>query len=203
FEETYLADQALLDEIELVERLGAGLKEHGASAAAPTRAQTWLRALASPQLAAAASVLLVVSLGISGVLYRENSSLRQSQGGIASGVVRMLPVESLRGASAVDVEAPAPDEIAVLLVDPGVGQHDVYSVVVSRREDRGATVIWAADGLVAQFQDQIAIGMSGRLLTPGEYEIVVEGRANDWPSSRASEAVQRLHVRIVPKAAQR
>jgi hypothetical protein len=205
FEEAYLADQELLDELELVERLGDGLKRHGTSAAlAPRRSAPWLRTLASPQLAAAASILFVVSLVFTGALYRENLSLRQGQGLTANGgVTRLLPIVGVRGASGIEVEAPGPNEAAVLLVDPGATSHDVYRAVVSRRTEHGATPVWTVDGLTVGYEDQVAVGMPGKLLTPGEYEIVVEGRMKDWPASRASEVAQRLAFKIIPKAAQR
>jgi hypothetical protein len=201
FEETYLGDQELLDELELVERLGGGLKRLEADGGLRAQRRTGrLRFLASPQLAAAASVLLVVSLVFSAALYRDNVSLRQTlvAGG---GVTRLLPVVRVRGAGDIPIQAPNADEQAVLLVDPGVTSYDTYRVVVSRRESERSTAIWARDGLVAEYEDSIAIGMPGRLLTPGEYTITIEGRMKDWPAARASEPVEQVPVKIVPRAA--
>jgi len=91
----------------------------------------------------------------------------------------------------------------VLLVDPGAAPHDVYRAVVSRREPQGTAAIWTAEGLTVGYEDQLAILVPGRLLVPGNYEILVEGRMKDWPVARGSEVVQRLAVKIVPRAAQR
>src|SRR5262245_66509912 len=78
FEEAYLADQELLDEIELVERLGDGLKRLKASGgiAAPRAAGRLRVFFASPQFAEAASVMLVVRIVFSSVMYRVYRDIR-------------------------------------------------------------------------------------------------------------------------------
>src|SRR5215471_16268862 len=185
FEETYLGDQELLDELELVERLRGGLKQLKTRGELATRRKTqWFQTLASPQLAAAASILLVVSLVFSAALYRDNRNLRQLTAN--GGVARLLPLVSVRGSPEIPIEAPDPNELAVLLVDPGVARYDSYRVVVSRRENQSSTAIFTHDGLTPGYEDQLAITMPGRLLTQGNYEVVVEGRMNDWPPSRSS-----------------
>src|SRR5262245_50835352 len=210
FEEAYLADQELLDEIELVERLGDGLKRVKASGgiAAPRAAGRLRVFFASPQFAAAASVLLVVSLVFSGAMYRENQSLRPGGGLVAGGggtrvlpliaaTARVLPLIPVRGGPEIVVEAPDASELTVLLVDPGFTPHDRYSAVISRRGDATPVQVWASDNLVVSYEDQLAIAVPGQLLTPGSYTIDISGRMNDWPAARASEAVQQLVVKVV------
>lgn len=200
FEETYVGDPDLVEEIELVERLRQGVKDVGAATIKPQPARrAWLSALGSPQWAAAASVLLVVSLVLSGTLYRENLNLRQGDGLLVSATTatRFFQVVTVRGGESESVyDAPGADDLAIMLVDPGLTAHDTYRAVVSRRSDDGSTTeIWRADR-PPQFQDQLAISMPGRLLTPGEYEIRITGRMNDWPADRPSEEVGRNVVRI-------
>jgi hypothetical protein len=196
FEEAYVGDPDLLDEIELVERLGEGIKDLGRS---PIKRHSaggaWLRPLASPQWAAAASVLLVVTLVLSGTLYRENENLRGLLAGSPT-TTRLLPVITVRGDPESVLEAPCETDWAVLLVDPGFTAHDTYRAVVSRRSEQGSTEIWSAAGLTPDYQDQLALGMQGRLLTPGEYDIEITGRMRDWPPERASEPVTSNRVRI-------
>jgi hypothetical protein len=204
FEEAYLSNQDLLDEIELVERLQDGLKKLKASGGVAPRTGTWLRAFATPQYAAAASMLFAVSLLVSGALYVQNLALRQGQSLVANGgITRILPLVSVRGAGEIVVEAPDASEIAVLLVDPGVTRHDSYRVVVSRRAGGAASELWARDGLVADYEEQIAITLPSRLLTPGDYEIAIAGRMKDWPAGRGPEPVEQLTVKVVARAAQR
>ena len=93
------------------------------------------------------------------------------------------------------LEAPSENDWVVLLVDPGFMPHDSYRAVLSRRSERGLAAIWSADGLMPEYQDQLAIGMPGSLLPPGEYELELTGRMNDWPAER-SEPVSRTAIRI-------
>jgi hypothetical protein len=196
FEELYLGDPDLLDEIELVERLGRGLRDVGATGDIPrSHRGSWLHAPLSKQWAAAASLLVVVSLAVSGALYRENLSLRQGQALTAGLPTRILPIITVRGDPATVLEAPSENEWVVLLVDPGFMPHDSYRAVLSRRSQSGLAEIWSAEGLTPEYQDQLAIGMRGSLLTPGEYELELLGRMNDWPAER-SEPISRTSIRI-------
>lgn len=197
FEEAYLADPGLLDELELTERLGSGFKDLGARGAIGSSGGSgrWVRIFSSPQYAAAASVLLAAALVVSGTLYRENLGLRQWEG-IAAGsaVTRIVPVFAVRSDDASLVAAPADDEWTVLEVDPGV-DYDSYRVVVTRLGDQGAEELYRRDGLTPH-QDVLAIGMWGRLLTPGDYEIAIDARMNDWPQARGFEPISRIPVRV-------
>ena len=195
FEELYLGDPDLLDEIELVERLGRGLKDVGATGGIQrSQRRAWLSAPLSKQWAAAASLLVVVSLAVSGALYRENLTLRQGQL-TAAMPTRLLPIITVRGDPTTVLEAPSENEWVVLLVDPGFMPHDSYRAVLSRRSENGLAEIWSADGLTPEYQDQLAIGMRGSLLAPGEYELELLGRMNDWPAERA-QPISRTAIRI-------
>jgi hypothetical protein len=141
-------------------------------------------------------LLLVVSLAVSAALYRENLSLRQQgQGLVANMSTRLLPVLTVRGAPEIVLEAPGANDWAVLLIDTGFTAYDSYRGVVSRRLDERRSEVWSADGLRPEYQDQLALGMPGSLLEPGEYEIEITGRMNDWPPER-SEPVSRTALRV-------
>jgi hypothetical protein len=204
FEEAYVGDPELLAELELADRLRQGVKELGAGGELKRRPLGGSRFSApfSRAWAAAASVLVVVSLAISAGLYRDNASLRQDLETVADVEVRLLPLMTLRGAPESEIEAPREDELAVLLVDPGFTSYDVYRAVVSRRSDQSSAEIWAVEGLRPEFQDQLVVEMPGRLLPPGRYEIEVTGRMNDWPADRA-ETVNRTAISVVAASDQR
>jgi len=199
FEEAYVGDPDLLAELELVERLRKGVKDLGAAGGIERRSsrKTLFNAPLAKHWAAAASVLLVVSLAVSGGLYRENLSLRQGSGLTAGTNTRLLPVLTLRGAPEAELEAPGADDWAVLLVDPGPTPYDSYRVVVARISGENSVAIWSIDGLEPEYQDQLVIGLPGRLLPPDRYEIVITGRMSDWPVER-SEPANRTALRIVP-----
>lgn len=198
-EEAYLADPDLLAELETTERLRAGIKDLGARGelGRVRGAPRWLRALASPQYAAAASVLLAVALALSGTLYRDNVELRQQQVMTTATAMSMIPLENVRGAAAIEITAPAENEMAGLLVDAGADGYDSYRVVILRRGEAAPEEIASAAGLSPDFQSQLAVAVPGRLLTPGLYEIEVEGRMSDWPADRDSAPVSRMLVRFV------
>ncbi len=198
FEEAYLGDPELLDEIELAERLRDGVKELGAAGGIERLSprKTWFNAPFARQWAAAASVLLVVSLAVSGGLCREKLTLRPGSGLVAGMNTRLLPVVTLRGDPETELEAPGADAWAVLLVDPGFTPYDSYRAVVARVSGDDSVAIWSVDGLETEYQDQLAIGLPGRLLPPDRYEIVITGRLNDWAPER-SEQVSRTALRVV------
>jgi len=198
FEEAYIGDPKLLDEIELVERLQKGIQDLGEAGGIQRPLVQGKRSglLFGRQWAMAASLLFVVSLAVTGGLYRENAALREGQILSAGVNTRLLPVLTLRGDPETTLEAPAEDDWAVLLVDPGFTQHDSYRAVVTRISAQQSAEVWSVGGLEPEYQDQLAIGLPGRLLMPGQYEIAITGRMNDWPADRA-EPVSQIPLRIV------
>lgn len=201
FEEAYLADPELLGEIDLVERLQQGLKTYATS---PGRrplgstAPAWLRIMTSPQYAAAASVLLVLSIVSSGALYRENLSLRSVP---ASTVVatRTVPLLTLRGDRGnVVPAAERADVLTVLALDPGALEYDRYRATIRRTGPGDAQVIADIDGLTIGYFQTVDVGISAGTLTAGNYDVELAGRMDDWGSDRADELVD--HIRFTIEA---
>lgn len=199
FEEAYLGDPELLDQVQAAERLREGIKElDGAGrlerARPPARWRQWL---ASPQYAVAASVLLAVSLGFSTVLYRDNGRLRETTFSSPSPLTRLIPLVSTRGASQNTIPAPSADEWIVFQLDAGVTRYESYRAALVRRADEGSSEIWSNSNLTP-VRDEIAVGLPGRSLRPGEYEVRLEGRAGDGAADRFEE-VSRTLFTIVPR----
>jgi hypothetical protein len=202
FEEAYLGDPELLNELEAAERLRQGIEDLGAAGELERRPSGGSRFSVpfSKPWAAAASLVAVIGLAVSAGLYRDNATLRQELAAVANVDVRLMPVMTLRGAPESEIEAPSEAGLAVLLVDPGVTSFESYRAVLSAAQ--GGAEIWSADGLRPEFQDQLVIAVPGRLLPPGRYEIVVTARMNDWPADR-SEPVTRTAIRVVAPSAER
>jgi hypothetical protein len=200
FEEAYLEDTELLEELHAAERLREGLRElDTAGRLERSRPRPrWLRAVASPQYAAAASVLLVVTLAFSTVLYRENRELRQQDFAANTAITHLIPLESVRGGATRSTPEPAANEWIVLLVDGGPASYDVYRAAVIRRQDGAAEEVWSGTGLMPTLGGAVAIGLPGRLLRPGDYEVRVEGRMADWPRDRFEQATT-LSLTITPR----
>lgn len=189
FEEAYLGDPEILDQLQTAERLRAGLKDlNGAGRLERLRpAAPWRQWLKSPQYAAAASVLLAVSLGFSTMLYRENRDLRGEGGLSASPITRIVALETVRGGAASEIPAPAQDELTSLLLDAGTVAYDTYRATLTRLDDERPEPIFSRDDLVPQLGSSIVVSVAGRSFPSGQYEARLEGRMDDWPAGRFEE----------------
>lgn len=198
FEEAYLADPELLDEVKLVERLEQGMKAAAAAGRAAGGPSTGKSGLGSGVYAAAASVLLAISLAFSAVLYRENLSLRRADAGIAGAAgAPLIPLFATRGGP---VTMPAPDaaDFRTFLLDPAPAEFDEYAVAVSRVSPGAPEPVARVEGLEPSYEELVSVLLPGRLLTPGSYELALEGRMRDWPPERY-EQVSRIRLDVEPR----
>lgn len=170
FEEFYLSDQETLAELELADKLEAGLKDAAERGrlAKPSRQDWFVRAVTSPQWAAAASVLLVLSLSYTGMLQRQLGSTPD----VAA--PQLVPLIATRSATPATVISNVSDGWVVLLVDPGFEPYSDYRAAVL---DRDGETIWVAVGLRPGYEDYLAVGVDGSILDPGRYDLVVHGRS--------------------------
>jgi hypothetical protein len=174
FEEAYLGDPELVEELALTEKLRKGFKAAD-SAQAARRRPAWLSALGSVPYAAAATVLLALSLTYSGALLVENRGLRDPA------PTRLVPLVAVRGDAAPNrIDAPAAGEWIVLMLDAGFTEYDEYRATVAREGANPAEPVALRQGLgrmqTAGYEDQVSLGLPGSLLAPGRYEITLEGR---------------------------
>ena len=202
FEQYLLTDPDLVAEVEQAERtlqredaqLRSGLQDLDAQGAFPARRPPGrlMTAIASPQYALAATVLLALSIGFSGMLYQEN----RSRDGFGIESTRLVPVVATRGegapATLISVENSA--ELIVLLIDPGFELYDDYRAVVTKLNNGGGTRVLELANLQPGYEDLLAVGMPGHLLEPGDYEVNVEARQRDEGFSEIS----RLSFRVLP-----
>lgn len=196
FEEAYLSDPALLEQVELAERLQQGMVDLDRAEGIRRRGMaSWTTWLSSPRYAAAASLLLVVSLVFSVAVYRENLSLRGTAGSLVSSPqARLEPLLSVRGAGGNSIEAPAADELVVLLIDPGFFDYESFEVTVARLLPDSFEVVWEAEGLEPGYQDYLAVTVPGDRLLPGDYEVTVAG----IDALGAMEIVSRVPMTVEP-----
>lgn len=193
FEEAYLSDPALLDELQLTDRLREGIRDAAAAgelgepasaATASARASRWRATFGSVPYAAAATVLLGVSLVFSAALLVENRGLEQASGPESRAApTRLLPLVSVRGDAANRLEAPPAGEWAVLLVDAGFTDYDDYRATLTR--SAGGEVA-ALEGLSPSYDGRVGLGVPGSALTPGDYELRLEGRSGDGEFEQVS-----------------
>ena len=185
FEELYLADAQLLEELKLAERLRQGFKDldAGGQADAPRGGRPrggWSQLLASPRYATAASVIAAVGLLSSSLLYWQNRDLREGAAGaplVAASSTRLLPLLSVRGSNNVNVvDAPAADEWTVLLLDAGFTDYDDYRAILYRRSGDVSEEILRLEGMTPTYEGLLALGLAGAQLPPGDYEVELSGR---------------------------
>jgi hypothetical protein len=187
FEEAYLSDSALLEELELATRLREGVRDAGAARppVAPRQRSRWLAVAGSPGYGLAASLVAAVGLAAAGALYVENGSLKSGGSpSVAASAMRVLPLISVRGSSAANViPVPRADEWTALLLDTGFSDYDRYRAVLLRRSD-GVELV-RVDDLLSTYEGFVALGLPASAVVPGEYEIRLEGGRRDWPAERA------------------
>ena len=171
FEEFYLADQETLAELELAEKLQLGLRDCASQGLLEAEESPgWFRrALTSPQWAAAASVLLVISVGYSGFLQTQ----LQSDTPVAG--TQLIPLITTRGSEAAQVAPADPGTWVVLLVDPGFEPYDAYRATIV--DSGSGEVVWDVAGLQPGYEDLLAVGVAGSVLQPGQYALSVEARS--------------------------
>ena len=174
FEEYFLSCPETLDELELTEKLREGLA-NAATAADRWRPGFVTRLLYSPQYAAAASVLLAVSLiATGGLLFEKFSDAGSGMSGNFSNQVYVL--ETVRGttddpgANLVFIGRAASP--IVLIVYPEFGEYDQYRATVHPIGDEAT--LWLAQSIRSE-SDALAIILPGDLVTPGDYRVRVHG----------------------------
>ena len=200
FEEAYLGDAELLEQLQTAERLRDGMKELDAAGRLERSRspQRWQTMLAAPRYAAAASVLLAVSLAFSTVLYRENRNLREGAFPTTAAITRFVAIDAVRGANTVTIREPEDDEWTALLLDAGPTEYDTYRGALARRLGEQSEVIWTRADLTPELGGTIVIGVPGRFLRPGSYDVRLEGRMNDWSAERFEE-IARMDLAVTAR----
>lgn len=175
--------QETLDDLELTAKLRQGIAD---VATAEDRWQPGFvsRMLHLPQYAAAASMLLAVSLVTSGVLLwdREAFSPRPRVAGMD-----VYTLEVMRGAaddpSANTVYLGESNTPIVLLIYPELGDYERYRAAIYPL--KGKTVIWEDEIYLGT--DALALVVPSAVLPPGDYRVRIEGLAPDGESAPLNE----------------
>jgi hypothetical protein len=195
FEEAYLADPELLEELEAAERLRTGLQDlHGGAAGGVPRRSRWVELMSSPRYGIAASLVAVVALASATALYVQGRGSQPGSSFTANAATRLLPLVSVRGAdNPNEIAVPAPGEWTVLLLDPGFGNYDTYRAVLASVDGQE---LLRLDGLTPTYEELLAVGMPGAVLAPGEYEIRVFGGRRDWPAAQELDELSRTPLTV-------
>lgn len=192
FEEQFLSSAELLDELEAAERLGQGLHDVTAleNAHVAKKAPKTVSLLQSPYYAVAASFLLLISLGVSSSLLQKNATLSEMDSGWAV-PTEIIPLVSVRGVAGSELNTlslgDAPKRF-VMMLDPGFEPYSHYRATVYRLDPaEEPAVLWQVDGMLPGYEDMLALGMPSSVLSPGDFEIQLEGWQDEWPADHGFE----------------
>jgi hypothetical protein len=193
FEERFLASEKLLNELEVAERLQQGLQTvaaidkaggKGVSRNAAGATAGVMSLFNSPKYAIAASFLLLVSLGVSSHLMRQNSLLEVTGPAPVSQIVELVSVRGLAGDPVNVLELH--DGVAgfTLMLDPGFEPYTRHRATVMHLLENGsAELVWQVDGLKPGFEEgyeeMLALNLPGSVLDKGIYEVRLEGFTED------------------------
>jgi hypothetical protein len=197
FEEAYIGDPELFQELKTASLLRRGLELHDADESGEQRPSSMPRAAGAPRYAIAASLVAGIALATSTYLFVENGALRDETVGIGmTAGARVVPLLAVRGGDPNSIEAIAANDWTVLLVDPGFAPYESYGATLVRGSGGTVAELLRVDGLTPSYEGQLGVVVPSRLLTPGQYEVVLTGRMRDWPEQRASDELGRTALTV-------
>lgn len=187
FEERCLWCSDTLQELEVAERLREGLRDVATPADTVAERGLLARWLLSPQWAAAASVMLVVSLATTGWLLTQT---HDPDAALATTQVYSIEMTRSGETLPVVVRIGPDDRWVVLLVYPELGRHDGYRAELYRRGE--APPVWQASGIPPGSSDSLALTLPAPLLSPGDYRLGVLGLNDGAPGDVVGEVSFRV-----------
>ena len=202
FEEQFLSSDKLLDELEAAERLAQGLHdvstlENAHVTKKPTSNVVSL--FQSPRYAMAASFMLLVSMGISSVLLQKNAHLSEFDSNQAI-PTEIIPLVSVRGVADSEMNTlplgDAPKQF-VLMLDPGFETYSHYRATVYQLDSaKEPAMLWQVDEMLPGYEDMLALSVPSSVLSPGDYEIQLEGWLDEWPANHGFEQLDTKTFKI-------
>lgn len=202
FEEQFLSSGELLDQLEAAERLRQGMHDVIAVQKAhmpAARSSRLSSVLKSPHYAIAASILLLSSIGLTGTLMRENARLADFSTDWAV-PTEIVPLISVRGAADSGLNTLVlgdADKQFVMMLDPGFESFSHYRATVYRLNPEGdAAMLWQVDKMQPGYEDMLALVVPASVLSPGEYQIRLDGWRSDWPAGHEFENIDKKSFKI-------
>ena len=201
FEERFLSSAELLDELEAAERLGQGLHDVTAleNARVTGKAPKTVSLFQSPHYAVAASFLLLISLGVSSTLLQKNARLSEMDSGWAV-PTEIIPLVSVRGVTGSELNTLSLGEAPkrfVMMLDPGFESYSHYRATVYQLDPAyEPAMLWQVDEMLPGYEDMLALGVPSSVLSPGDFEIQLEGWQDEWPADHGFESLDTKTFRI-------
>jgi Putative zinc-finger len=185
FEEHFLDCQECLEQLEIARSLREGMKvcaaQPSARAATQSRVSSWFSwrpvaagAMAVLLLSAIPSVVLYRSLN--GALDRETRRADQLANAplLPPAVYTLSPTRGAQAAHAISI--PESPRWILLALELDTSQYHDYRAIL---QDGAGQPAWTSGSLKADAPDAIGVAFPSRILHPGDFVLVVEGRRAD------------------------
>jgi len=202
FEEQFLSSDELLNELEAAERLGQGLHDVSAlenSHVTKKPASNVVSLFQSPRYAMAASFMLLVSMGISSVLLQKNAHLSEfgSNQAIPTEIIPLVSVRGVAGSEMNTLPLGETPKQFVLMLDPGFETYSHYRATVYRLNPaKEPAMLWQVDEMLPGYEEMLALSVPSSVLSPGDYEIQLEGWLDEWPAAHGFEQLDTKSFKI-------
>jgi hypothetical protein len=142
---------------------------------------------------------LLVSLGVSSVLLQKNTHLSEL-GSNQAVPAEIIPLVSVRGVASSELNTlPLGDtpKQFVLMLDPGFESYSHYRATVYRLDSaKQPVMLWQVDEMLPGYEDMLALSMPSSVLSPGDYEIQLEGWLDEWQANHGFEQLDTKTFRI-------
>jgi hypothetical protein len=201
FEEHFLDCQECLEQLEIARSLREGIKVCAAQpivrAATQPRVSRWFSW--RPAAAAALAVLLISAIpsvvlyrSLNGALERETSKANQLANAslLPPAVYTLSPTRGAQTAHAIAI--PESPRWILLALELDTSQYHEYRALL---QDGAGQPVWTSGALKADGPDAIGVAFPSRILHPGDFVLVVEGRRADG----GYDSVSSFLLRAVPR----
>lgn len=212
FEEQFLSNSELLDELESAELLQQGLQDvvELEKAHVPDKdhltekpVSSIVSLFQSPRYAMAASFLLLLSVGFSSFMVQQNTRLSDIDPYQAL-PTEIIPLVSVRGipdnGPINTLELGDSAQQFVSMLDPGFETYSHYRATVFILDPASeATLVWQVNDMLPGYEDMLALSLPASVLKPGNFEIRLEGWKDEWPGDHMFAAIETIHFRSINK----
>jgi hypothetical protein len=202
FEELFLSSPGLLDELEAAECLQSGLHDITALEKAHTPVKPVFNTesiFRSPRYSIAASFLLLVSLGVSSVLLRENAQLSElnSDRALPTEIIPLVSVRGVAGGELNTLSLGGSPKYFVMMLDPGFEPYSHYRATIYRlNPPTKPSVLWQMDEMVPGYEEMLALSVPSSVFSPGDFEVHLEGWQEEWPPAHGFESIDSKTFRM-------
>lgn len=84
------------------------------------------------------------------------------------------------------------------MLDPGFERFSHFRATINRLQgNEEAEQVLRVDGLKPGYEEMLALALSGNVLEPGDYEVVIEGWQDEWSQDHAFTEIDTVPFRVV------